>query len=155
SPDFTRMVHLVNPLAAPAAVLRRCSRIDGRGSRLTGGRHGPVRPARRPCSRASGLHTYPLENITVKSAVETLDATKVKLTVEVPYDELKPSIDHAYQHIAEQVSVPGFRKGKVPPRIIEQRVGRAAVLEHAVNEGLPGFYRQAVAETDIRPLGQP
>ncbi|MCB7136348.1 trigger factor [Cellulosimicrobium marinum] len=91
----------------------------------------------------------------MKSAVETLDPTKVKLTVEVEYDELKPSIDHAYKHIAEQVNIPGFRKGKVPPRIIDQRVGRAAVLEHAVNDGLSGFYRQAVTESGIRPLGQP
>jgi trigger factor len=96
-----------------------------------------------------------LEIIEVKSAVETLDPTKVRLTVEVEYDELKPSIDHAYQHIAEQVVVPGFRKGKVPPRIIDQRVGRGAVLEHAINESLSGFYRQAVNETNIRPLGQP
>lgn len=91
----------------------------------------------------------------MKSAVETMDATKVKLTVEVPYDELKPSIAHAYEHIGAEVSVPGFRKGKVPPRIIDQRVGRGAVLEHAINEGLSDFYRQAVTETNIRPLGQP
>ncbi len=91
----------------------------------------------------------------MKSAVETLDPTKVKLTVEVEYDELKPSIDHAYKHIAEQVNIPGFRKGKVPPRIIDQRVGWGAVVEHAVNEGLSGFYRDAVNETELRPLGQP
>ncbi len=91
----------------------------------------------------------------MKSAVETLDPTKVKLTVEVEYDELKPSIDHAYKHIGEQVNVPGFRKGKVPPRIIDQRVGRAAVLEHAVNDSLGGFYSQAVSETSLRPLGRP
>ncbi|SDC64867.1 trigger factor [Sanguibacter gelidistatuariae] len=96
-----------------------------------------------------------LEIIEVKSAVETLDPTKVKLTVEVEYDELKPSIDHAYKHIAEQISVPGFRKGKVPARIVDQRVGRGAVLEHAINESLSGFYRQAVTQTNIRPLGQP
>ncbi|GGM42739.1 trigger factor [Promicromonospora citrea] len=91
----------------------------------------------------------------MKSAVETLEPTKVKLTVEVDYDELKPSIEHAYQHIAEQVTVPGFRKGKVPPRIIDQRVGWAAVIEHAVNDGLSGFYRDALGETDLRPLAQP
>jgi trigger factor len=91
----------------------------------------------------------------VKSAVETLEPTKVRLTVEVPYDELKPSIDHAYAHIAEQVNIPGFRKGKVPPRIIDQRVGRPAVMEHAVNEGLSGFYAEAVREHQLRPLGQP
>ncbi|MFF1529647.1 trigger factor [Cellulomonas sp. NPDC058312] len=91
----------------------------------------------------------------MKSAVETLEPTKVKLTVEVPFDELKPSIDHAYEHIAEQVTVPGFRKGKIPPRIIDQRVGRPAVMEHAVNEGLSGFYAEAVREHKLRPLGQP
>ena len=91
----------------------------------------------------------------MKSAVETLEPTKVKLTVEVPFDELKPSIDHAYEHIAEQVTVPGFRKGKIPPRIIDQRVGRPAVMEHAVNEGLSGFYAEAVRDNNLRPLGQP
>ncbi|WP_309135761.1 trigger factor [Cellulomonas sp.] len=91
----------------------------------------------------------------MKSAVENLEPTKVRLTVEVTYDELKPSIDHAYQHIAEQVTVPGFRKGKVPPRIIDQRVGRPAVLEHAINEGLSGFYAEAVRENELRPMGQP
>ncbi len=91
----------------------------------------------------------------MKSAVETLEPTKVRLTVEVSYDELKPSIDHAYRHIAEQVTIPGFRKGKVPPRIIDQRVGRAAVMEHAVNDGLSGFYAEAVRENKLRPLGQP
>ena len=91
----------------------------------------------------------------MKSAVETLDATTVKLTVEVSGDELKPSIDHAYEHIGSQVQIPGFRKGKVPPRILDQRVGRAAVVEHAVNDGLPGFYGQAVNEAGLRPLGQP
>ena len=91
----------------------------------------------------------------MKSAVETLEPTKVKLTVEVTYDELKPSVDEAYKHIAEQVNVPGFRKGKVPPRIIDQRVGRPAVIEHAVNEGLGTFYAQAVRDNNLRPLGQP
>ncbi|MCV2396026.1 trigger factor [Actinotalea sp. M2MS4P-6] len=91
----------------------------------------------------------------MKSDVETLDATTVKLTVEVTGEELKPSIDHAYQAIGSQVQVPGFRKGKVPTRIIDQRIGRAAVVEQAVNEGMATFYRQAVTEADLRPLGQP
>ncbi|WP_169167076.1 trigger factor [Cellulomonas taurus] len=91
----------------------------------------------------------------MKSAVETLEPTKVKLTIEVSYDELKPSIDHAYSHIAEQVNIPGFRKGKVPPRIIDQRVGRPAVMEHAVNDGLSEFYASAVRDNSLRPLGQP
>jgi trigger factor len=91
----------------------------------------------------------------VKSAVETLNPTRVKLTVEVPFDELQPSLDAAYKTIASQVTVPGFRKGKVPPRIIDQRIGRGAVLEEAVNEALPKFYAQAVEAGDVRPLGQP
>jgi trigger factor len=91
----------------------------------------------------------------VKSAVETLNPTRVKLTVEVPFDELKPSLDAAYKSISSQVTIPGFRKGHVPPRIIDQRVGRGAVIEEAVNSALPQFYAQAVEETDVRPLGQP
>jgi trigger factor len=91
----------------------------------------------------------------VKSAVETLDATTVVLTVEVSHDELKPSIDHAYEHIGSQVTIPGFRKGKVPARILDQRVGRAEILEHAVNDGLPTFYSKAVTEASLRPMGRP
>ena len=91
----------------------------------------------------------------MKSDVETLNPTRVKLTVEVGYDELKPSLDAAYKSIAGQVQVPGFRKGKVPARVIDQRFGRAAVLEEAVNDALPKFYQRAVEERDLRPLGQP
>jgi trigger factor len=91
----------------------------------------------------------------VKSAVETLNPTRVKLTVEVPFEELKPSLDAAYKTIASQINVPGFRQGKVPARIIDQRVGRGAVLQEAVNDALPKFYGQAVEENKVRPLGQP
>lgn len=91
----------------------------------------------------------------MKSAVETLEPTKVKLTVEVTYEDLGPSLEHAYKHIAEQIQVPGFRKGKVPPRIIDQRIGRAAVIEHAINDGISGFYRQAILDNELRPLGEP
>ncbi|WP_285117037.1 trigger factor [Leifsonia sp. fls2-241-R2A-40a] len=91
----------------------------------------------------------------MKTTVEKLSPTRTKLTISVTPEELEPSIKHAYEHIAEQVTIPGFRKGKVPPPIIDQRVGKAAVLEHAVNEGLDGFYRQAIEENDVRPLGRP
>jgi trigger factor len=64
----------------------------------------------------------------VKSELENLNPTRVKLTVEVPFDELKPSLDEAYRKIGGSVTIPGFRKGKVPPRIIDQRFGRAVVL---------------------------
>ncbi len=91
----------------------------------------------------------------MKSAVENLTPTRVKLNVEVPFEELKPSIDEAYKTIATQVQVPGFRKGKVPNRIIDQRVGRGYVLETAINDGLNGFYAEAVQETGISPLSRP
>jgi len=76
----------------------------------------------------------------VKSDVEKLSPTRVKMTVSVSYDELKPSIDAAYKSIGSQVQVPGFRKGKVPARIIDQRFGRGAVLQEAVNEAMPQFF---------------
>ncbi len=91
----------------------------------------------------------------MKSTVETLEPTKVRLTVEVPYEELKPEMDKAYKDISSQVAIPGFRKGHVPPRIIDQRFGRAAVIEQAVNEVLPGMYSRSVAENKLRPMAQP
>ncbi|WP_344307473.1 trigger factor, partial [Brevibacterium samyangense] len=91
----------------------------------------------------------------MKSSVEKIDPTRVKLSVEAPYAELKPSIDEAYKEIAKQVSIPGFRKGKVPARIIDQRIGRPAVMQEAVNNSLDGFYRDAVAEQKLQPLGTP
>ena len=95
------------------------------------------------------------EEHTVKSSVETLSPTRVKLAVEVPFDELKSSLDEAYKAIGSQVRVPGFRPGKVPARIIDQRVGRAAVLEEAINKALPKAYSDAVRETGVKALGQP
>ena len=91
----------------------------------------------------------------MKTTVEQLNPTRVKLTISVSPAELKPSVDHAYTHIASQVNIPGFRKGKVPPPIIDQRVGRGEVLQHAVNDALDKVYRQAVESENIRPLGRP
>jgi trigger factor len=91
----------------------------------------------------------------VKTDVEELSPTRVRLTIEVPFEDMKPSLDKAYREVARQVRVPGFRPGRVPPRIIDQRVGRGAVLEQAVNEAVPEFYRQAVAEHEVMVLGQP
>jgi trigger factor len=91
----------------------------------------------------------------VKSAVETLNPTRIRLTVEVPFEELKPSLDAAYKKINQQVNVPGFRRGKVPARIIDQRFGRGVVLKEAVDEALPHFYGQAVEENKVQVLGQP
>jgi len=91
----------------------------------------------------------------VKSDVETLSPTRVKLTIEVPFDELKPSLDAAYGRIAQNVNIPGFRKGKVPARVIEQRFGRGAVLEEAVNDAIPKAYEDAVRDTKIVPISRP
>ncbi|MEU1591953.1 trigger factor [Streptomyces sp. NPDC005708] len=91
----------------------------------------------------------------MKSAVETLNPTRVRLTVEVPFEELKDSLDAAYKKINQQVTVKGFRKGKIPARVIDQRFGRGAVLEEAVNDALPKFYTEAVNEAELNPLGQP
>jgi len=91
----------------------------------------------------------------VKSAVETLSPTRAKLTVEVPFEELKPSLDAAYKKIAQQINVPGFRKGKVPPMVIDRQVGRGPVLDEAINEALPKLYIQALQDNDIEPIAQP
>jgi len=91
----------------------------------------------------------------VNASVETLGPTRVKLTVEVPFDELGPSVDSAYRKIGQQVRLKGFRPGKVPPRILDQYVGRAAVLEEAVNDALPKLYGAAVRDNDVQIIGQP
>ncbi|MGH3509027.1 MAG: trigger factor [Nocardioidaceae bacterium] len=91
----------------------------------------------------------------MKSAVETLSPTRAKLTVEVPFEELKPSLDAAYQKIAKQVTIPGFRRGKVPPQIIDRQVGRGAVLEEAINDALPRLYVEALQANSLEPLANP
>jgi trigger factor len=91
----------------------------------------------------------------VKTDVEELSPTRVKLTVEVPFEELKPSLDKAYRDVGRQVRIPGFRPGHVPPRIIDQRLGRGVVLEQAVNDAVPALYGKALEESDVRALGQP
>ena len=91
----------------------------------------------------------------MKSVVETLNPTRVRLAVEVPFAELESNIQSAYKRIAAQVTVPGFRKGKVPPMVIDQRIGRPAVLEEAVNEAIPQIYQDAMRENELTPLAQP
>ena len=91
----------------------------------------------------------------MKSAVETVSPTRAKLTVEVPFEELKPSLDAAYKKIAQQINVPGFRRGKVPAAVIDRQVGRGAVLDEAINEVLPQKYIEALQENNLEPLAQP
>jgi trigger factor len=91
----------------------------------------------------------------VKTDVEELSPTRVKLVIEVPFDELRPSLDKAYREVAKQVRVPGFRPGRVPPRIIDQRFGRGVVLEQAVSDAVPQLYGKALADNEVFALGQP
>ncbi len=91
----------------------------------------------------------------MKSAIETLSPTRVRLSIEVGFDELGPHISKAYKSIAEKVAIPGFRKGKVPPAMIDQRVGRGAVLDEAINDALPEFYSEATREHDVAVIGRP
>ena len=91
----------------------------------------------------------------MKSTVENLGPTRVKLAVELPFAELQPSIDAALKRVGSQIRIPGFRPGKAPARVIENRVGRSAVLEEAVNDALPRAYSEAVQEAGLRAVGQP
>jgi trigger factor len=91
----------------------------------------------------------------LKSTVEKLSPTRVKLSIEVTFDELSPHVDGAYKTLSEKINIPGFRKGKVPTAMIDQRVGRGAVLDEAINAALPTFYSQAAKENDVLVIGRP
>ena len=91
----------------------------------------------------------------MKSNVETLSPTRVKISVEVAFEELSPYIAEAYKKLAAQINVPGFRKGKVPAAMVEQRVGRPAILDEAINAALPEFYGQAAREHTLLVIGRP
>jgi trigger factor len=97
----------------------------------------------------------PRSNADVKTDVEELSPTRVRLTIEVPFEELKANLDQAYREVGRQVRVPGFRPGRIPPRVIDQRVGRGAVLEQAVNDAVPQLYGKALEEHEVFALGQP
>ncbi|MGV0050742.1 trigger factor [Mycobacterium colombiense] len=91
----------------------------------------------------------------MKSTVEQLSPTRVRINVEVPFSELEPDFERAYKELARQVRLPGFRPGKAPAKLLEARFGREAMLDQVVNEALPARYGQAVAESEVHPLGQP
>ncbi|MDP9799918.1 trigger factor [Catenuloplanes nepalensis] len=91
----------------------------------------------------------------MKSTVETLSPTRVRLAIEVPFAELEPSLKKAYRELAQQVQIPGFRRGKIPSAVIDQRVGRETVLNEAVNEAIPAQLFAAVQEHDVKLLGRP
>ena len=91
----------------------------------------------------------------MKSTTESLSPTRVKLTIEVPFEDFETNLKDAYKSIGSQISVPGFRKGKVPAAVVDQRIGRGAVLDEAINAALPGWYSQALQDEKIQPLSQP
>lgn len=91
----------------------------------------------------------------MKSTVEKLSPTRVRINVEVPFTELEPDFDRAFKQLAKQIRLPGFRPGKAPRKLLEARIGRGAVLEQVVNDALPGRYSEAVTSSEIQPLGQP
>jgi trigger factor len=91
----------------------------------------------------------------VKSTVETLSPTRVRLAIEVPFAELEPSLRKAYKEIGAQVTIPGFRRGKVPAAVIDQRVGRGTVLNEAVQDVIPSQFLAAVREHEVKTLGRP
>lgn len=91
----------------------------------------------------------------MKSTVEQLRPTRVRINVEVPFAELEPDFQRAYKELAKQVRLPGFRPGKAPAKLLEARIGREAMLDQIVNDALPSRYGQAVAESDVQPLGRP
>ena len=91
----------------------------------------------------------------MKSTVEKLSPTRVRINVEVPFTELQPDFDRAYKQLAQQVRLPGFRPGKAPAKLLEARLGRGAVLQQVVNDVLPGRYSEAVTTSELRPLGEP
>ncbi len=91
----------------------------------------------------------------MKSTVEKLSPTRVRINVEVPFTELEPDIDKAFKQLAKQVRLPGFRPGKAPRKLLEARVGRGVVIEQVVNEALPGRYSEAVTAESLQPIGQP
>ena len=91
----------------------------------------------------------------MKSAVETISPTRVRISIDVDFNDLEPHVKRAYQSISERIVIPGFRKGKVPRAMIDQRVGRGAVLDEAINNALPDFYTQAARENDVLVVGRP
>ena len=91
----------------------------------------------------------------MKSTVEKLSPTRVRINVEVPFTELQPDFDRAYKELAKQVRLPGFRPGKAPAKLLEARIGRDAVLDQVVNDALPGRYTEAVTSSEVQPSASP
>ncbi len=91
----------------------------------------------------------------MKTAVEKLNPTLAKIEVEVPFAEFKPYLDRTYKNLSGQISVPGFRKGKLPKQLIEQRAGFDYIVEASLNDALNDYYAQALGENELSPWHSP
>ena len=91
----------------------------------------------------------------MQTTVETTDRHVVRLSVEVPPEEFAKDLDRAYRKVANQVKIPGFRKGKVPRQIIDARIGRDAVVEEFLHDAVPAYYIKAVREHELAPIADP
>lgn len=116
---------------------------------------GPDDPTRPGAAHATPAVPTDEEPRTVKTTVETLDPVKVKLTVEVEPKRVKKAFDAAARELAKQVTIPGFRPGKAPRRLIEQRIGQGAIAQQAMENSLSTYYSEAVQAEELAPVGQP
>jgi trigger factor len=91
----------------------------------------------------------------VKSTVEKLSPTRVRINVEVPFTEWEGEFDRALKEMAKSIRMPGFRPGKVPVKLLEARIDKEAMVDQVVGEAVPTKYSEAVTTADVRPLGQP
>jgi trigger factor len=87
--------------------------------------------------------------------VEELPDNRVRLTVEVPQEDLKHAVEHATSDLARSAKVPGFRKGKVPTQVLEARIGRERIFTEAVESHIGGWFLNAAASNRIRPVAAP
>ena len=91
----------------------------------------------------------------MKSTVEKLSPTRVRINVEVPFTELQPDFDQAFKELARTIRMPGFRPGKVPVKLLESKIDKQAMLDQVVGEAVPARYSEAIASAEVQPLGQP
>src|SRR5580698_4022540 len=145
------------PYSFGTASFTACSSTVPRPNRWSITRGG-MRPGRKPGTRtcrATSRYAWSRSDLSSSNGTSMVSRTLVGLTIEVPFEELKSDLDQAYREVARQVRVPGFRPGRIPPRVIDQRFGRGTVLEQAVNDAVPKLYGKALEEHEVFALGQP
>src|SRR5215212_9881078 len=98
---------------------------------------------------------FPIGSPHMQTTVEETKKHTVRLTIEVPEQEFSKDLDRAYKKISQQVKVPGFRKGKVPRKIIDAQLGREAVMDEFLTDAVPAYYNEAVRERELAPIADP